>query len=790
MLTHPSRTHHAASSPLGASVVRGASGAIAGVNFAVWAPAATAVWVCLFQADPAHPPPPQHASQHTPQHLAPHAPQQLALQHMGNGVWAAFAAGLQPGALYGLRADGPWQPEAGLRFNPAKLLLDPWAKALADPSGHAFAQLALQTGHTPTPNGWASHQPDPHDNAAHVPRCVVVDEWAAATTAPAVTPRPRTPEHRVVLYEAHVKALTHLHPDVPVAERGTYAGLAHPAVLAHLRQLGVTTLCLMPVHTHITERHLLARGLVNHWGYNTLNVFAPEHRYAACTAGQPPRNGAEALAVQAEFSAMAAALHAAGLEVVLDVVFNHTCESDLDGPTLSWRGLGQTDWYAMADGGVPHNFSGCGNSLNVSQPRVLQWVMDSLRWWVQVHGVDGFRFDLAVSLGRDAALGHRFNPHHALFAAMAQDPVLAHVRLIAEPWDVGPDGHHTGSFAPGWAEWNDSFRDTVRAFWLGHPCTRGALASAVCASANRFAHATPTRHTGQRLPIASVHLLTAHDGFTLHDLTAYRDKHNHANGEDNRDGHNHNLSDNAGTEGPSTDEAVLHRRALLQRALLATLFCAQGTPQLLAGDELGHTQLGNNNAYCQDNATTWLHWPAAHSHTDTAATTGAGLQAAHSAAAVAQASADARTDWPALARFIAQLTALRTALPALRHATWFTGTAAEPTAHPDIEWRDVDGQPLSADAWNHPHHRTLAAAITVGEPGQPASERVLVIWHASHHRVQCQLPPGDWTLVLHSAHPESPAATCTGAMMLNEPCVCVLVQPLLACETPLPPTVS
>ena len=757
MPTHPPGVRRAVLSPLGASVVRDASGAIAGVNFAVWAPAATAVEVCLFQADPAH----------------PHPSQQLQLQRAGNGVWAAFAAGVLPGQLYGLRADGPWQPEAGHRFNPAKLLLDPWAKALADPSGQAFAQLALQTGHLPTPNGWASHQPDPHDNAAHVPRCVVVDEGAIA---PATMPRPRTPDHRVVLYEAHVKALTRLHPDVPAPLRGTYAGLAHPAVLAHLLQLGITTVCLMPVHTHITERHLLARGLTNHWGYNTLNVFAPEHRYAACTAGQPPRNATEALAVQAEFSAMVAALHGAGLEVVLDVVFNHTCESDLDGPTLSWRGLGQTDWYAMADGGVPHNFSGCGNSLNVSQPRVLQWVMDSLRWWVQVHGVDGFRFDLAVSLGRDAALDHRFNPHHAMLAAMAQDPVLAGVRLIAEPWDVGPDGHHTGSFAPGWAEWNDSFRDTVRAFWLGHPCTRGELASAVCASANRFAQATPTRHLGQRQPMASIHLLTAHDGFTLHDLTAYRDKHNHANGEDNRDGHGHNLSDNAGTEGPSTDDAVLHRRALLQRALLATLFCAQGTPQLLAGDELGHTQHGNNNAYAQDNATTWVRWPETHTGTNADSATGA-RGGKHP---------DAATP---LARFIARLTTLRAALPALRHATWFTGTASAPAAHPDIQWLDVNGQPLSADAWNTPHHRTLAAAITVGEPGHAPTERALLVWHAGHHGVQCQLPPGGWTLCLDSARPQASTMGCTDTLALVEPCVCVLVQPLLApgeAENPSP----
>ena len=753
----------AAPMPLGASVVRDAHGDVAGVNFAVWAPAATAVWACLFQGE--------GGAEH----------QCLPLERMGNGVWAAFAGGLQPGALYGLRADGPWQPTAGHRFNPAKLLLDPWAKALADPSGQAFAQLSLQTGHQLNASSWASHQPDPQDNAAHVPRCVVVDSGmppaAAHPSAPTPTPRPRTPDHRVVLYEAHVKALTHLHPDVPAHQRGTYAGLAHPAVLAHLRQLGVTTLCLMPVHTHITERHLLARGLTNHWGYNTLNVFAPEHHYAACTAGQPPRDAAQAMSVQAEFTAMVAALHAAGLEVVLDVVFNHTCESDPDGPTLSWRGLGQTNWYEMADNGVPHNFSGCGNSLATSQPRVLQWVMDSLRWWVQVHGVDGFRFDLAVSLGRDAALAHRFNPHHALLAAMAQDPVLAGVRLIAEPWDVGPDGHHTGSFAPGWAEWNDGFRDTVRAFWLGHPCTRGALAHAVCGSASRFGHPTPIRHAGQRLPTDSIHLLTAHDGFTLHDLTAYRHKHNHANGEDNRDGHDHNLSDNAGAEGPSADSAVLHRRGMLQRALLATLFCAQGTPQLLAGDELGHTQHGNNNAYCQDNATTWLQWPDGHpSGTGTAPVSVTGNEAVIDA----HGNATDHAPFPGLTSFIAQLTALRRELPALRHADWFTGLPAYSATHPDIAWMDASGQTLSADAWNHPHDRTLVAAITVGEPDQPATERVLVIWHANHHTVRCALPSGAWVQRLDSAHPACPPKALTHNLPLNEPGVWVLVQPLSA----------
>ncbi|HRK40284.1 MAG TPA: glycogen debranching protein GlgX [Burkholderiaceae bacterium] len=745
----------AAASPLGAHVVRQADGSIAGVNFAVWAPAASAVWVCLFEG----------AAEQS----------RLALQPAGNGVWAVLAPPVRPGQLYGLRADGPWQPQAGHRFNPAKLLLDPWAKALADPSGQAFAHLSLQTGHmagATHSTEWSAHQPDPRDNAAHVPRCVVLDE-PLSPPAPPPVPGWCLPDDRVVLYEAHVKALTQQHPALPAHLRGTYAGLAHPAVVDHLRQLGVTTLCLMPVHAHITERHLLARGLTNHWGYNTLNVFTPEHRYAACTGGQPPRDAAEAAAVRDEFRNMVNSLHAAGLEVVLDVVFNHTCESDLDGPTLSWRGLGQTDWYSMADHGVPHNFSGCGNSLNISQPRVLQWVMDSLRWWVQVHGVDGFRFDLAVSLGRDAALGHRFTPHHALLAAMAQDPVLASVRRIAEPWDIGPDGHHTGGFAPGWSEWNDGFRDTVRAYWLGHPCTRGELAHAVCASAGRFAHATAHRHHGQRPPTASLHFLTAHDGFTLHDLTAYHDRHNHANGEDNRDGHGHNLSTNAGTEGPTTDAAVLHRRGLLQRALLATLFCAQGTPQLLAGDELGHTQSGNNNAYCQDNPTTWLRW-----------TDPTPLDALVADATQRASGTDTHLHRHALSRFIAQLTALRRELPALRHGAWFSGTPLQGAAHPDIAWLDTDGLPMSASAWNDHGHRTLQAVVTVGEPRQVARERVLIIWHASHADVTCTLPPGNWVWRLDSSRPDHAATTRSGWLNLAEPAVCLLVQALSAPDAP------
>lgn len=665
-----------------------------GVHFAVWAPGAQGVSVCLFDAS------------------GRNETARLALEPAGDGVWSGFGPGLVAGQLYGLRASGPWAPGAGQRYNPAKLLIDPWALALVGDT----QSLALQTGHAaidplwPT-QAWDAHQPDPEDNAAAMPKCVVVDSHAELAVGRAIAPRPRHPLSRLFIYEAHVKALTRLHPGVPEAMRGSYAALGHPATVQHLQHLGITTVCLLPVHQHISERHLLARGLVNHWGYNTLSAFAPEPTYAARTAGQAPASAEAAAGVRTEFREMVDALHRAGIEVVLDVVFNHTAESDLDGPTLGWRGLDQNAWYAMGPQGIPHNFSGCGNSLNMGEPRVIQWVMDSLRWWVQAYAIDGFRFDLAVSLGREASRDHAFHPHAALFSAMAQDPVLRDVHRIAEPWDIGPNGYHAGGFAPGWLEWNDGFRDGVRAFWLGHPTSRGDFAARVCGSSDRFAQ-------GARLPAASINLLTAHDGFNLADLTAYVDKHNAANGEDNRDGHGHNLSANAGVEGPSDNTAVLHQRGLWRRALLATLLCAQGTPQLLAGDEIGHTQQGNNNSYCQDNAITWLDWPRADR---------------------------------ALTDFVAGLAALRRQHPGLRHARWLTGEAPAADVPPDIVWRDVDGQPLTPAAWQDAGHRTLAALVTVGESGQPADEQLLLVWHAGAGPVTLRLPEGVWSLRLDSA---------------------------------------
>jgi glycogen operon protein len=701
-----------------------------GVQFSVWAPDAHGVDACLF---------------------APGEPiesQRVAMQSAGDGMWSIFIPGLKAGQLYGLRASGPWLPEAGHRFNPAHLMLDPWALAVVGNT----ERLALQTGHACTDplhptQPWSEHQPDPADNAAHMPRCVVVDSQAELAAGCALAPRPDTTHDRVVIYEAHVKALTRQHPEVPEHQRGTYAALAHPAVVQHLKRLGITTVCLLPVHQHISERHLIERGLTNHWGYNTLNAFAPDPAYAAVTRGKDASSAEDAAAVRAEFRQMVDALHRAGIEVVLDVVFNHTAESDLDGPTLCWRGLGQSRWYAMGERGVPHNFSGTGNSLAFSEPRVLQWVMDSLRWWVRAFGVDGFRFDLAVSLGRDAALGHAFNPRSALLSALVQDPVLRRARLIAEPWDIGPNGHHTGGFETGWLEWNDRFRDGVRAFWLGHQGTRGELATRTCASGDLF-HQPHQRH---RLPTASVNMVTAHDGFNLADLTAYHHRHNAANGEDNRDGHGHNLSANGGVEGSTDDTVVLHRRGLWRRALLATLFCAQGTPQLLAGDELGHSQQGNNNSYCQDNETTWLDW--------------------------AQADAELTT-------FVAGLAVLRNRYPGLRHGRWFSGDGDQPDhTWPDIAWLNTDGQSMAAKAWQDRERRTLAALITVGENGAPPTERLLLVWHAEHGRGQLTLPPGDWKVLLDSAGArvtpqEKPRATETGSLVLQEAGVWVLVQTL------------
>lgn len=699
--------------PMG--VVPAMIGGRAGINVAIPAHHATAVELCLFDEEGLH------------------ESARIRLNARTDSVWHGFVAGPGVGQRYGLRVHGPWQPEAGHRFNPLRLLIDPWTRSLSGP----LSRLANEIGYRAS----APNQACAHDNAERMPRCRVVDIAEELRLGATIMPGPETPMARTVLYEAHVKALTAMHPDVPAAQRGTYAGLASAPMLAHYKRMGLTAICLLPVQLHIDEHHLIERGMTNHWGYNTLAYFVPDPRYA--TAAARATEGDDK-AVRDEFRAMVDTLHRNGIEVILDVVYNHTAEGNALGPTLSWRGLDNAGWYALDEQGRHLNPSGCGNTFNMGSPHVVQLIMDSLRWWVQAYGVDGFRFDLAVALGRDPTQGRHFNPSAPLFTAMAQDPVLARTKLIAEPWDIGDDGYQTGRFGARWHEWNDQFRDTARAWWLGHPCTRGQIARRLAGSNDLF-------QAGGRSPLASINMVTAHDGFTLADLTAYVQKHNQANGEDNRDGHNHNLSANAGHEGPTEEPAILQRRAQWRRALLATLLCAQGTPQLLAGDELGHSQLGNNNAYCQDNLVTWLDWQS-------------------------------RDE--ALTAFTASLVHLRQRYPGLRHPLWFHGEAEASGTVPDIAWRTADGARPDNRAWELPDGRLLCCVITVGEGDKAPRERLVLILLAGEDEAVVRLPEGAWHVMLDSgagqvARPGGPpAAVVSAALRVAPPSVVILVQPM------------
>lgn len=646
----------------------------AGVNFALVAPRAEGVELCVFDADGRR-------------ELA-----RLPLPACEHGVWHGYLAGAAPGLVYGYRVAGPYAPRAGLRFNANKVLLDPYARLVV---GRYGAEAAF-AGHDASDPGRA----DAVDNAALALKARVVHEpydWAGDGP-------PRVPLADTVLYELHVKGFTQQHPGVPPALRGTYAGLASPAALDYLQALGVTAVSLLPVHHRADEARLQHAGLSNYWGYSTIGFFAPEARYAAGQDGGSPVR---------EFRDMVKALHARGIEVILDVVFNHTAETDEEGPTLSFRGIDNALYYRLRadDPALYENWTGCGNCLDLSEPRVLQFVMDALRYWVQEMHVDGFRFDLAPILGRGA---RDFDPGAAFFAALRQDPVLARVKLIAEPWDVGPHGYQLGRFPDEWLEWNDRYRDAMRDFWLRDDAGLSAFAMRFAASSDRFRH-------GTRPPGASVNFVTAHDGFTLRDVVSYAHKHNDANGEHNRDGHADNHSWNCGAEGPSDDPEILERRARLSRALLATLLFSQGTPMLLAGDELGHTQHGNNNGYCQDNPTCWLDW----AHGDRA-----------------------------LAGYTARLIALRKRYPALRHAEWYDG-APRPDGRPDIDWLTPDGTPMTAAEWDDRRRRALA--IRLAAP--PGAETCMVLCNAYAHDTAFTLPPGIWRVLLDSSAPGAPRQT-------------------------------
>ncbi|MEV7809570.1 glycogen debranching protein GlgX [Streptomyces flaveolus] len=574
----------------------------------------------------------------------------VPLQEVDGFVWHAYLPGIGPGQRYGYRVHGPWQPALGHRCNPAKLLLDPYARAV---DGQIDNHASL---YERAPDG-----PAPADSAGHSMLGVVTDpffDWGDDRP-------PRTPYADSVIYEAHVRGLTMTHPDVPERLRGTYAGLAHPVVTEHLTSLGVTAVELMPVHQFVQDGVLQDRGLSNYWGYNTIGFFAPHNAYAAFgTRGQQVN----------EFKAMVKALHAAGLEVILDVVYNHTAEGNERGPTLSFRGIDNASYYRLVDGDWAHYYdtTGTGNSLLMRHPYVLQLIMDSLRYWVTEMHVDGFRFDLAATLARQF---HEVDRLSAFFDLIQQDPVISRVKLIAEPWDVGEGGYQVGNFPPLWSEWNGKYRDAVRDFWRAEPGSLGEFASRLTGSSDIYQHS-------RRRPRASVNFVTAHDGFTLRDLVSYNDKHNEANGEDNRDGESHNRSWNCGAEGETDDPAVLELRARQQRNLLATLLLSQGIPMLCHGDELGRTQRGNNNAYCQDNEISWVDW-------------------------------DLTDEQRALAEFTRCLIALRAAHPVLRRRRFFRGDTATHAKQPlpDLMWLRPDAREMTDRDWQRGDAHTVGVFL-------------------------------------------------------------------------------
>ncbi len=667
----------------------------AGVNFALFSEHAKSVELCLFDAD---------GKQETAR---------VKLVHWTDQVWHGYLPGLAPGQLYGFRVDGPYQPEQGCLFNPNKLLLDPYARAIV--GGVEAAEMYFDADRY-------LHERDTRDNAAAVPKsCVVHHDFDWGNDRP-----PRTPWAETVLYEVHVKGFTQTHPEIAPELRGSYAGLVSPPALAHLTRLGVTAVNLLPVHFHLDERHLLELGLKNYWGYNTIGFFAL-HPYC--------QGGADGRAAADEFKAMVRTLHAAGIEVIIDVVYNHTAESDQNGPSLCFRGIDNQAYYRLQPGQprYPENFTGCGNTLNLSHSRVLQMVMDSLRYWVTEMHVDGFRFDLAVTLARE---DHGFDAQCGFLDAVRQDPVLAGVKLIAEPWDIGPDGYQLGHFPSGWSEWNDRYRDTARDFWLRGHATMGELARRLCASSELF------RHQGRK-PRASINFITAHDGFTLHDLTTYDYKHNEANGEDNRDGHGHNLSWNCGFEGECDAVQVLKLRARLQRALLATLLCSQGVPMLLGGDELGRSQRGNNNAYCQDNEINWYDW----------------------------ANAD-----QALIDFVCRLIRLRREFPQLRHADWLSGNVVH-GRHGDVVWLGPDGNPLTAAQWIDPSHRAFGFMLS---PVAADGPLLLCLINPGVAAARFKLLAGQWATVIDTACDPAgqPAmANVEGSLDLAAHSLAMLTQP-------------
>ena len=667
-----------------------------GVNFALFSAHATRVDLCLFDSS-----------------SAPRECERVSLPERSDGVWHGYLPDLKPGQLYGYRVYGPYKPHEGHRFNPANLLIDPYAKAIS--GGYSWDQSLY---------GYRIGSPyqdltiGKRDSAPFSPRCVVVDDsfdWGDDRT-------PGRPMEESLIYELHVTGFTKLHPAVPADLRGSYLGLADPAVIHYLKNLGITAIELLPVHHAVNDQYLEDNGLHNYWGYNTLGYFAPDARVSSAGG-----LGQQVL----EFKQMVKAMHAAGLEVILDVVYNHTGEGNHLGPTLCYKGLDNASYYKLVPGTPRYymDYTGCGNSLDMVSPRMLQLVMDSLRYWVTEMHVDGFRFDLARTMVRGRHDSDRLSP---FLDCVLQDPVLANVKLIAEAWDVGPDGYWVGRFPAPWSEWNGKYRDSVRKFWKGDTGQSAELASRLTGSSDLY------KHSGRR-PTASINYVTAHDGFTLRDLVSYNEKHNEANGEGNRDGDTHNNSWNCGVEGPTDDPAIDELRERQQRNLLATLFLSQGVPMLLAGDERGRTQQGNNNTYCQDNPTSWFDW--------------------------SESEPSAR-----LLAFTRSLIALRHARPILRRRNYFAGQISLPEDERDIEWLSLDGQEMTAALWDDPETRSFGMLLNgpaldeIDAAGVPYEyEVLLVLLNAGHEAVPFILPdwPDDpvWEVLIDTADTAGEAST-------------------------------
>ncbi len=665
----------------------------AGTNFAIFSENATSVELCLFDSDGAR------------------EVGRLRLPEVTAHVWHGYVPSVEPGQLYGYRVDGPYEPESGSRFNPNKLMIDPYAKSIhgevdwsAPVFGYRIGDEALDLSFDDRDSGWG------------VPKSVVTSPWFDWDE----DRRPRTPWHESVIYELHVKGFSELSPFVPESLRGTYAGLSTGPVIDYLKRLGVTAVELLPVHSFLDDKHLIDQGLRNYWGYNTINYFAPDNRYASSRT----KGGSIA-----EFKTMVRALHRAGIEVILDVVYNHTAEGSELGPTLSFRGIDNAAYYRLSPESSRYymDYTGTGNSLNVRHPQVLQMIMDSLRYWIQEMHVDGFRFDLAATLAREL---HDVDRLSAFFDIIHQDPVISQVKLIAEPWDVGAGGYQVGNFPVLWTEWNGKYRDTIRHYWRGDEGHVAELGYRLTGSSDLY-------QADGRRPHASINFVTAHDGFTLLDLVTYNEKHNEANGESNRDGTNDNVSSNYGFEGPTEDEQINDVRARQTRNLMASLLLSQGVPMISAGDEIGRTQSGNNNAYCQDNEMSWLDW-------------------------------DLTDERQSMLDFTRRLIQIRRDHPTFSRRKFFQGRRIRGADIRDITWFSPDGTEMSEEQWNSSWVRCVGIRLgggpigDVDENGDPVTDDTfLVMLNASSNDVIFRLPTGDadrpWRVMIDTQRAEQPS---------------------------------